>query len=321
MLQYVLLVLGLLLLIKGADFLVNGASSIARGLHISDIFIGLTIVAFGTSLPELVISLVAGARGAPNLVIGNVIGSNICNILLILGVASVIQPLQAKSNTVYREIPFTLLASLMLLALVNDGMLDARSESALDRTDGIALLGLFSVFIIYIALAIRADANRDWAERSASEHRIWPAVALVVAGLAGLTIGGQLSVRAAVEIARSWEVSETLIGLTILAIGTSLPELATSSVAAFRKSPDIAVGNIVGSNIFNIFFVLGIPAVLYRIPFDTNANLDMLVMNLATLMLFAFMFVGRPAMMIQRSQGVMFLVLYGLYMTFVVQRG
>jgi cation:H+ antiporter len=150
---------------------------------------------------------------------------------------------------------------------------------------------------------------------------MWPAVALILAGLAALFIGGQLSVRSAVEIARTLGASETLIGLTVLALGTSLPELATSSVAAYRKSPDIAVGNIVGSNIFNIFFVLGIPAVLYRIPFDPDANFDMLAMNLATLMLFVFMFVGRPRMMIQRSQGVLFLVLYGLYLTFIVQRG
>ena len=321
MLHYVLLVLGMLLLIKGADYLVRGASSLARKLRISDIFIGLTIVAFGTSLPELVISLVAGAEGSPSLVVGNVIGSNLCNILLILGVAAMIQPLQAKSSTVYREIPFTLLASLTLLALVNDNLLDGRAESALDRTDGIALLGLFSVFVYYVALAMRAEANREWVEHSAGHYRLWPSVLLALVGLGGLYIGGQLTVGSAVEIARSWGVSETLIGLTVLAVGTSLPELATSSVAALRKSPDIAVGNIVGSNIFNIFVVLGIPAVLYRIPFDLGANFDLLAMNVATLMMFVCMFVGRPRMMIQRTHGAAFLVLYGVYLTFVVQRG
>lgn len=318
--SYLLFVVGMVLLIKGADFLVGGASSLARVYNVPEILVGLTIVAFGTSLPELVVSVVAGYRGNAEIVLGNVIGSNICNILLILGVASVISPVKAGTATVTREIPFVILASLMVTGLVNDRMLDGMDRSGLERTDGVALLGMFLIFMYYIALSIRGGDDKP----DTSEHeKTTPlrSTVLIVAGLALLIIGGRFAVVSAVTIATAWGVSEAFIGLTIVAIGTSLPELATSAVAAYKKNSDIAVGNIVGSNIFNIFVVLGIPGLFFRVPFDESMNLDMLVMNVAALILFACMFVGQPERTVGRGQGAMMLGLYVAYTVSLMIRG
>ncbi len=318
--EYLFLALGLTLLIKGADFLVRGASSVARSLKISEFVIGLTVVSFGTSLPELVISLMAGNEGVSDLAIGNVVGSNIANILLVLGVASIIYPMTATQGTVWREIPFTLVASLVLWVMLNDAFLDSSTESGLGHVDGIVLLGFFAVFIYYVAQIIKSDQNKEWVGPQAGDS-LTRSIVEIVGGLIALVWGGSMAVDSAVVIARSWGMSDIFIGLTIIAIGTSLPELATSAMAAYRRNVDIAVGNIVGSNIFNIFIVLGISSLVHDIPFHAGNNIDMAVMVFATVLLFVFMFVGHPRKTIQRGEGAVFLAIYVLYTAYLVYRG
>lgn len=317
--SYLLFVVGIALLIKGADMLVDGASSLARVYGVPPIVVGLTIVAFGTSLPELVVSVFAGYRGNAEIVMGNVIGSNICNVLLILGLSAAITPVKAGTATVTREIPFVILASLMLSGLVNDRLLDGEDHSGLERTDGVALLGMFLIFMYYIALSLRGGEDKPVSD---DQEKISPmrSAVFIVVGLVFLMIGGRLAVSAAVNIATAWGVSEAFIGLTIVAIGTSLPELATSAVAAYKKNSDIAVGNIVGSNIFNIFVVLGIPGLFFRVPFDESMNVDLLVMNLAAMILLVCMFIGRPQT-VSRMQGGFMVALYVGYTITLLTRG
>jgi cation:H+ antiporter len=314
------LIFGLVLVIKGADYLVMGASSMAKRFQISDFVIGLTVVSFGTSLPELVIALAAGGADSPGLILGNVVGSNIANILLVLGVSAAIYPLAATVNTVWREIPFTLLASVVLIVLLNDQVLDKNTESALRRSDGLILLGFFVAFVYYVAQVIKGEQQREWVGESA-HHSVRRAVFEFVGGLAGLIIGARFTVHGAVDLAQRANISDALIGLTIIAIGTSLPELATSAMAAYRKNADIAVGNVVGSNIFNIFIVLGLSSLAYPIPFDAAYNFDLGVMVGVTILLFVFMFVGHPRRTIQRHEGVLFVALYAAYIGYVAWRG
>lgn len=311
---------GLILVIKGADFLVQGASSVARRFEISDFVIGLTVVSFGTSLPELVIALAAGNADSPGLILGNVIGSNIANILLVLGVSAVIFPLVATNNTVWKEIPFTLVASLILMVLLNDYFLDAGHDSMLSRSDGLVLLSFFAVFIYYVAQIIKSDKQREWVGEPA-KHGLGRASAEFAGGLIGLIIGARLTVHGAVDLAERANVSDALIGLTVIAIGTSLPELATSAVAAFRKNADIAVGNVVGSNIFNIFIVLGVSSVVHSVPFSPIYNVDLALMVGVTIMLFVFMFIGHPRRTIQRGEGAAFVVIYVGYVAYLAWRG
>lgn len=322
-LTYIYFVVGLVMVIKGADLLVNGASTIARGLKISEFVIGLTVVSFGTSLPELIIALIAGQEGSPDLIVGNIIGSNIANVLLVLGVAAVIRSLPATNSTVWREIPFTVIASIIAIALLNNLLLDRGGEPQLSRVDGGILLGFFSLFMFYAAQIIRKQSKRDvdWVEPP-EKHSRMRSIVEIIAGIVGLFIGGHLAVvLGAVPIAESWGMSEALIGLTVIAIGTSLPELATSAVAAYKNNVDIAVGNVVGSNIFNIFIVLGISSVVRPVPFNTDMNIDLAIMLSTTVLLFIFMFVGHPKRTIQRFEGGVFLGLYAAYMAFVIYRG
>ncbi len=323
MLSYFYLVIGLLLVIKSADWLVNGASSIARNMRISDYIIGLTVVSFGTSLPELVISLVAGSGGNSDLILGNIIGSNIANILLVLGVASMIYPLSATNRTVWREIPFTLGACLVLVFLVNDTALFHEHTSQISRKDGLILLGCFTLFLWYAYGILKKQQGEDveWVGEL-EQHNRTRSILEIVGGAFGLYVGGRLAVMmGAVPIAESWGMSTAFIGLTVLAIGTSLPELATSAVAAYRRNTDIAVGNVVGSNIFNIFIVLGISGTVRPIPFQPVMNADLAMVVFSTVLLFIFMFVGHPARTIQRREGALFVTLYLAYILYITNRG
>lgn len=316
----VLLIVGLALLIKGADWLVRGASSVARSLKVSNFVIGLTVVSFGTSLPELVIGIVAGEQGNADLFIGNIIGSNIANILLILGVSAIICTLPAKHGTVWKEIPFTLGAAILLFALLNDQLFDGDATSRLGHVDGIVLLLFFCAFMYYVAQLIKDDKNQEWVGEQATDSRLRSALEIVV-GIVGLVVGGRLAVNSAEQIATAMGLSQAFIGLTVIAVGTSLPELATSGMAAYRKNVDIAVGNVVGSNIFNIFIVAGLSSTLNAMPYDTANNVDMLVMVIATLILFGFMFTGKPKKALQRREGICMVTLYFIYMGFLVWRG
>src|SRR3989338_2514496 len=317
-LNIILFAIGLAVSIYGADFLVRGSSSIAKKSGLSPLFIGLTIVAFGTSMPELVVNLFASFKGNNDIAIGNILGSNIANILLILGISSVIYPLTLKKTTIAKEIPFSFLAVLVLFILANDTMMDGLQSSLLSRGDGLVLLGFFVIFMYYTFGISRVTADIDKNEVKIYKYHI--AFLMIIGGLLGLVIGGNLLVDSAIALARFLRVSEAFIGLTIVAVGTSLPELATSAVAAFRKSSDIAVGNIVGSNIFNIFWILGISSIIHPIPLNSINNFDILVCFLATVLLFIFMYTGKKNTL-ERWQGIIFIGIYTSYLSYLVIRG
>ena len=319
MLQYILLVIGFILLIKGANFLVDGASSIGKRLNISELVIGLTVVAFGTSTPELFVNIFASIKGNTDIAIGNVLGSNIANIFLILGISALIFPLAVGKGTVWKEIPLSLLAALLLGAMASDRLIDKSDTSALTRIDGLVFLAFFIIFMYYsFGIAKRIDGIDSHLPQK--QHGLLKSLLLIVGGLVGLVVGGNLIVSGAVHIASSLGVSQSLIGLTIVAVGTSLPELATSAVAAYKRNVEIAVGNVIGSNIFNIFFVLGLSSIIKPLPFHPSSNVDIGTVILASLLLFLWMFTGKRRS-IDRWEGIIFLVLYVGYITFLVFKG
>lgn len=301
--------MGLGLLIKGADILVDGASVIARRMGISALVIGLTIVSFGTSAPELVVNVLASLQGSTDLAIGNILGSNIANILLILGVSAAIYPIKISRGTVWKEIPLALLAVIVMGIMANDALVDHRNFSELTRVDGIIFIAFLIIFLYYV-FSIKKEG-----EDGALVHKHSTKVAsfMVIGGLIGLTLGGKWVVDGAVAIASALGASEGVIGLSVVSIGTSLPELATSAVAALKKEPDIAVGNVVGSNIFNIFWILGVSAIINPLPFSPEFLRDVYMLVGATLLLFIFMFIGRRNEL-ERSQGLGFLAIYVIYL-------
>jgi cation:H+ antiporter len=318
MLPYILLIIGFVFLIKGADFLVKGASSMARRFNISDLAIGLTVVAFGTSAPELFVNIVAGVKGTTDIAIGNILGSYIANVFLILGISAVIYPLAVSKGTVWKEIPFSLLAAVVLAFLVNDQLIDNQNHSVLLRSDGLILLSFFVIFLYYsttIAFEIKGVGDHV----PATAHGTMKSMGMVTAGLIGLIIGGDWIVNGAVHMALKLGLSQSTVGLTVVAVGTSLPELATSAVAAYRKNVDIAVGNVVGSNIFNIFFVLGISSIIHPLPFTSANNIDLGMVILASLMLFIFMFTGKKRSL-DRWEGVVCICIYVSYIIFLIYR-
>ncbi len=294
-LQITLLLVGFIVLIKGADFLVGGASSIAKKFNISNLVIGLTVVAFGTSTPELIVSSLSAINGNGDAAFGNVIGSNNFNILFILGVAGLIYPLVVQRNTVKFEVPISLLAALLVYILVNDQILwgtvqeDAKYNGVLSRLDSAILLAFFVLFMFYVYKSMKTTSNIQ--EDSKIKLYTTPVgVGLVVLGMVMLIGGGKLVVDSAVFIAKEFGLSERLIGLTILAAGTSLPELATSAVAAYRKNTDIAIGNVIGSNIFNLLLILGVTGLIHPINFNAALNFDLEVLGMATIVTMVFMF-------------------------------
>lgn len=287
-LSTILLAVGLYLLIKGADWLVTGASSIARKHQISDLAIGLTIVAFGTSAPELVVNVTASIENHQGLVLGNIIGSNNFNLFLILGIAGLITPLIVQSSTLFKEIPISFIAGLIVLLLANKFVFQSE---IITRIDGIILLVLFIIFLVYVYTQLKREpVLEEVIESYVPKWKLW---GLIVLGLIALIAGGKMVVTSAVFMATSLGLSEKLIGLTIIAAGTSLPELATSVVAAIKKKSDIAIGNIIGSNIFNLFFILGISAVVRPIAYDTRFNLDIYLLLGGTAFLFIFLYFGK----------------------------
>lgn len=315
---FVLMVLGFVVLLKGADWLVDGASALAERLHISKLVIGLTVVAFGTSAPEMFVNVYATIKGNTDIAIGNILGSNIANIFLILGVSAAIYPLVIQRNTTWKEIPFSLLAACVLGVMANDMLINGVGPSALTRTDGIMLLSLFTIFMYYIFDMAKQSGPTQEEERV--PLTVPKASLFVLLGLVGLVLGGQWIVNGAVTIAEQFNVSQSLIGLTIVAIGTSLPELATSVVAARKKSVDIAVGNVIGSNIFNTFLILGISSLIRPIPFTHKGNFDILMSIMASFLLFNFVYFGKKHVL-QRGQGIGFVLIYITYLVVLVVRG
>lgn len=313
-LTIILLVAGFLLLIKGADLLVDGSSSIAKKFGISDLIIGLTIVAFGTSAPELVVNVVSASQGNSDIAIGNILGSNIANILLILGITAIVAPIAVQRSTVWREIPFALLAVLMLGIMANDVFIDGMQYSIISKSDGLVLLGFFVVFLYYIFGSARKNIQEYGDDdNNTKQFGVMKSVFLIIGGLIGLVLGGKWVVDSAVALATLWGMSEAVIGLTVVAIGTSLPELATSVVAAIKGKTDIAIGNVVGSNIFNVFWILGLTSFIIPLPFSVSSNIDIFANIAATFLLFLWMFVGKKHR-IERWQGIVFVVLYLAYL-------
>ncbi|MEX0647373.1 MAG: calcium/sodium antiporter [Balneolaceae bacterium] len=314
MLVHVLwLILGLAFLIKGADWLVNGASSLAKKYEISDLAIGLTIVAFGTSAPELVVNVLASVQGHHDIVFANIIGSNNFNLLVILGISGLITPLVVQSGTVWKEIPLSLFAAILLFILANDFF--STSAPMVSRMDGFVFLTLFGLFLFYVYKQLKSDpATPESPLQTFSPVKIW---VFIIAGLAGLVLGGRLVVNNAIEIASVLGISEKIIGLTIIAAGTSLPELATSVVAAARKNVDIAVGNIIGSNIFNIFLILGISSLVKPVQFDSTFNYELYLLTGGTAFLFVAMFTGGRKKL-DRWEAALLLIVFIAYTGFLV---
>lgn len=311
---------GFAVLIKGADLLVTGASSLAARLGVSTLVIGLTIVAFGTSAPELIVNLLASLGGNTDIAIGNVLGSNIVNILVILGVASCIYPLSVGTGTVWKEIPFAMLAVVVLAFMAMDVLIDGAATSIITRGDGLVLISFFIIFLYYIFGLARADIAAGEVEEASGRPSYRWSIAMVAVGLVGLVVGGKWIVDSAIIFADALGVSEALIGLTVVAIGTSLPELATSVMAAYRREVAIAVGNVVGSNIFNIFWILGLSAFITPLPFSQNLTFDVAVALAATLALFVALFIGRRHTL-ERWQGVLFIIAYMVYIAYLIARG
>ena len=309
-----LLLAGFIILIKGADFLVSGASSIASRMGISNLAIGLTVVAFGTSMPEMVVNLISGITGKNDAAFGNIIGSNNFNLLMILGLSGVIFPLVVQRKTVQYEIPMSLVFTLLLFVLVNDNLVWGSSENVLTRPEGAILLTGFAAFLMYIYRTMKQASDYEEEGRLVL-FSTGKSVGLIFIGLIMLIGGGKLAVDNAVKIAAYFGLSEKLIGLTILAAGTSLPELATSAVAAYRKNTDIAIGNVVGSNIFNVTLILGLNGLIKPIPYNTLINFDLYVLTGTTLLMLVFMYTLNPRKL-DRIEALLLLMAYIIYMVY-----
>lgn len=336
----ILLPVGFYILVKGADWLVGGASSVAKRFQVSDLMIGLTIVALGTSLPELVVNVLASLQGATDLAMGNIIGSNISNILLILGVCAIIYPISISKGTVWKEIPLNLMAVAALFVLINDQLIDGSSNSLLSRSDGIIMMFFFIIFMYYsFGIAKNRTIIDEISENKAIERKdveqlgMNKSVLLIFAGIVALPIGSDIIIRGSLTLGSLLGLSESFMGLTLLAMGTSAPELATSAVAAYKKNADIAIGNVVGSNLFNIFWVLGLSALIRPLPASGTINMDIIVCLIATFLLFLFTFVSnsqekgwmfkvkREEHTLSRTEGILFVMCYLAYLGFLVWRG
>ena len=303
-LQLFILVFGFLLLVKGADFFVDGSSKIAKKFGIPELIIGLTIVAMGTSAPETAVSIAAALKGTADISIGNVVGSNILNILIILGISATIRTVKVGKTTIKYEIPFMIAISALLLLLGLDGTIDFK--------DGIILWLLFIAYLTYLIIMAKKDKQK---KEKKSQIILWQAILATLGGLALIIVGSDISVDAASKIARYAGLSERFIGLTIVALGTSLPELVTSVTAAFKGNNDIAIGNIVGSNIFNILFVIGTSSLILPITFASTFKIDALVMIGAALMLFICSLKKQE---LNRFSGILMLLSYVLYFIIVL---
>tara|TARA_R110000782_G_scaffold87419_3_gene169378 strand:- start:1855 stop:2808 length:954 start_codon:yes stop_codon:yes gene_type:complete len=317
MIDALVLVGGLVVLVKGADLLVQGAASIAIRLGISSLVIGLTVVSFGTSMPEMLVTMVSGLRNNADLAIASVIGSNIANVLLVLGVAAIIRPLPVRDSTVVSEIPFSLTAAILVGFLANAALFSSNRELSISRLDGAILLFFFLLFILYL-YKMKSEGHhseqQSFDEKTAARSSVY-----IVLGLLGLYLGGQWVVDGAVGISRTLGVDDALVGLTIVAVGTSAPELVTSGVAAYRNQTDIAVGNVVGSNIFNLLWVLGLTSSIVELPFEVVSNTDLVMVIVSSSLIILAMVTSRSNA-VTRPHGVLFVVLYAVYLVYVIHR-
>lgn len=321
--SYIMLVIGFICLVKGADLFVDGSSSVAKLLKVPSIIIGLTVVAFGTSMPELSVSVTAAMQGNNDLAVSNVIGSNIFNLLVVLGCCALVAPVHAKGSILRREFPFSIFVTVILLLLVSDfsisKVIEGTKAFSLGRLGGILFLILFGIFIwATVRQALRARAEGQQLEEE--EYKMMSPVKsgiFIAIGLVGIVLGGDLVVEAATAIAKSFGVSQTFIGLTIVALGTSLPELVTSMVAAGKGENDLAVGNVVGSNIFNILLILGISSTITPITLDVTAVYDTFILIISSMIVYVAAISKRE---IKRSEGTIFLLAYLLFFVYILIR-
>lgn len=321
-LTLLLFFLGFGALIRGAEWLIDGSSILAKQFGISDLIIGLTVIAFGTSLPELIVNLFASAESS-ELAIGNVIGSNIANILLILGIAAIMKPLSVHRTTVYREIIFNIAAAGVLGILVAERFLSEGGFKGLDQVDGMILISYFAIFIYYTfgKVSTHQQAEEEKEKAKADTLNFGSVFLKIFLGILGLWLGGQWIVNGAIEFATFFGVSDALVGLTVVAVGTSLPELAAAVVAVRKGNVDIAVGTAVGSNLFNIFWVLGLGSIVRPIGFSDDLIIDIVINGAVAGLLFLTMVVGRYRHQVSKTEGKMFLVAYVVYILFVIFRG
>ena len=314
LLSILLIIIGFVLLIVGADLLVDGASGIAKKFHIPEIIIGLTIVSIGTSMPELFVSITSALEGHSDMAIGNVIGSNLSNLLLILGLSAMIKPVVFQKETRLYEIPMCLASTLILMIFCNTNAKISRGESAV-------LLILFCMFILYTIFMAQKESQKNIVEIDVKEEKknsTFKDIIFIILGIIGLKIGGDLAVDNAVVVANYFNLSEKLISLTILAIGTSLPELVTRVTAAVKGNSDIAIGNIIGSNIFNILLIIGVSSMIHPITYNMSYNFDISILVISTIILAIFPFIP-PKDKMSRANGVIYFLMYLMYLGFLIK--
>lgn len=319
MLKYVILIIGFVLLIKGADFFVDGSAAVAKKFKVPSMIIGLTIVAMGTSAPECAVSVMASIKGSNAIAISNVVGSNIFNLIVVCGICALMQPLTVHLDTIKKEFPFSILVGVLLMVMCLDPLYGG-SDYLLGRADGIILVVLFAGFIVYMvksALKARKNSSDIEEDDEIKEMSTIKCLVYIVGGAAAIVIGGDLVVDSATEIARVFGLSETLIGLTIVALGTSLPELVTSVVAAKKGQVDMAVGNVIGSNIFNILLVLGLASSISPMIVEYNAIIDMILLTVQSLIVYLFVIKNKE---LRRPHGIIMLIMYGAYLVYICMR-
>lgn len=319
-LMYFWLVVGFICLIKGADFFVDGSSSVAKTFNVPSVIIGLTIVAMGTSLPETAVSASAAMRGANAIAVSNVIGSNIFNLMVVVGVCAAIQPIKVNKELMQRDFPFSLAATIYMMIVIVDTQLFHAEKNVISRLNGITFLIMFTIYL-FVLIRSTLAARKNAAEAPKDEEYkilpVWKSVLFIIVGIVGIKIGGDLVVDSASDIAASFGLSQTLIGLTIVALGTSLPELVTSIVASRKGENDLALGNVVGSNVFNILFVLGISSTIHPIVVEMKAVTDICVLLLFNVYIYIL---TKTKHKINRLGGISMVTLYALYTAYIIYR-
>lgn len=323
-LQILILLAGFAFLLKGADFFVDGASAVAKAMKIPAIVIGLTIVSWGTSLPELAVSVTSALKGIDGIAIGNVVGSNIVNLMLIAGLTATIIPIQVEKSLIIRDLPFSILCAVLLILLSADIYFAKTAENMISRADGIILLLFFAVYMFMIvefafrnqkeSLASEKENVSESTETEEKKSPLWKCFLLLIVGLAGIILGGQMTIKSATYIAKAAGMSDRLIGLTIIAFGTSLPELITSLIAAKKGQNDIAMGNVVGSNIFNILLILGIASVITPMKVEPASFIDLAVLIICSASVWIMV---KPKLKLNRACGIIMILIYAAYTTYI----
>lgn len=315
-----LLIIGLVLILFGANYLTEGSADLAKRMRVSDFVVGLTIVAMGTSMPEFVVSFMSALQGKADVAVGNVVGSNLFNGLLILGVTALILPLKYTRNNLKKDIPFGVLASVVLFVVASDTLIEGAAGNVISRTEGLLMLGFFIIFMIYTVYSAQGPRRTKRIKKPVIvKRKLWLSLLMIVGGLAGLIFGGDLFLDSAIILAQKMGVSESVIAVTLLAGGTSLPELSASVVSAVKKKPGMALGNVIGSNIFNIFFVLGTSAAISPLATGDIIPADMLAVIIASVLLFVCAYTFKKATL-DRTEGVIFILLYVGYIVWLLNR-